>query len=67
MNFLQTSGGKILLEHFVEIGTKNINAENNERTARQLMENFSKVHGADKVRIVAAKANQKLKFKFYKI
>ncbi len=67
MNFLQTSGGKILLEHFVKIGNNNINSMNKEQTAQDLMEGFAEVHGIKNIRMVAAKANQKLKYKFYKI
>jgi hypothetical protein len=67
MTFLQTSGGKILLDHFVKLGANNINAVNREQTAQELIQKFTNIHGAKNVRMVAAKANQKLKCKFYAI
>ena len=67
MTFLQTNAGKTLIEHFTKFGNSNKHIADREESAQAMLERFARIHGAANVRAVAAKANQKMKFKFYEI
>lgn len=67
MTFMQTSAGKTLVEHFTKFGNSNKHVIGREELAQAMLDRFTRMHGEANIRTVAAKANQKMKFKFYEV
>ena len=66
MRIEQTRIFHIEVNHMVEIGTKDKYMVDREDTARTLVETIAQYRGREFANKAVAKANQKLKAKFYK-
>lgn len=65
MSFEQTTIFYNLVNAFTEFGNKIRYDTGRTETARAYAERFERMHGADKIKKVTAKANQKLKAKIF--
>lgn len=67
MKFTQTQVGYSLVKNFYEIGEKMRHDTDRKTQAAWLLQGHIKIHGEERVKQAARKANQKLRFKFYQI
>lgn len=65
MSFEQTAIFYNLVNAFTKRGEEIRNETNRTETARVFAERFARMYGADKIKKVCAKANQKLKAKIF--